>query len=141
MAGVKIFFEKVLTNETGRAIIRAQKTKGKEMEETKMAETIIDMEAARELVLYIENDSFLYFNHIIPYIKCLHKKRIRGTYDPEKAVPGWERIVTEGAKKYERNFLNVRYYRVFNKATREEAARQLQEFFLELVYEGVYEWL
>lgn len=36
LAGVKIFFEKVLTNETGRAIIRAQKTKGKEMEETKM---------------------------------------------------------------------------------------------------------
>ena len=36
LAGAKNFFEKVLTNETGRAIIRAQKTKGKEMEETKM---------------------------------------------------------------------------------------------------------
>ena len=102
-----------------------------------MAETIIDMEAARELALYIENDSFLYFNHIMPYIKCLHKKRIRGTYDPEKAVAGWERIATEGAKKYENEFLNVRYYRVFNKATREEAARYLRGFFLDMVYQGV----
>ena len=102
-----------------------------------MTKTVMNEEAVRELVLYIENDSFLYFNHIIPYIKCLHKKRIRGTYDPEKAVPGWERIATEGAKKYERDFLSVRYYRVFNKATREEAARQLQECFLDMVYEGV----
>lgn len=101
-----------------------------------MNKSVIDMEAARELELYIENDSFLYFNHIMPYIKCLHKKRIKGTYDPEKALPGWERIATEGAKKYERDFLNVRYYRVFNRATREEAARQLQEFFLEQVYGG-----
>ena len=36
LAGAKNVFEKVVTNETGRAIIRAQKTKGKEMEETKM---------------------------------------------------------------------------------------------------------
>lgn len=102
-----------------------------------MAETIIDMEAARELALYIENDYELYSRYIVPYIQSLHKKRIRGTYDPEKAVPGWERIATEGAKKYENEFLNVRYYRVFNKATREEAARQLQEFFLDQVYDGV----
>lgn len=102
-----------------------------------MAETIIDMESARELALYIENDSLLYFNHIIPYIKCLHKKHIRGTYDPEKAVPGWERIATYGAKKYENDFLSVRYYRVFNRATREEAARQLQECFLDMIYDGI----
>lgn len=102
-----------------------------------MSKTIMDDTAARELALYIENDEFLYFNYIVPYIKCLHKKHIKGTYEPEKALPGWERIATEGAKKYERDFLNVRYYRVFNKTTREEAARYLQGFFLELVYEGV----
>lgn len=102
-----------------------------------MNETVIDMEAARELELYVENTSHLYHYYIVPYIQSLHKKYIKGTYDPEKAVPGWERIATEGAKMYENEFLNVRYYRVFNKATREEAARQLQESFLDQVYDGI----
>ena len=101
-----------------------------------MAKTIIDMEAARELALYIENDYELYMQYIVPYIQCLHKKREKGTYDPEKALPGWERIAAEGAKKYENEFLNVRYYRVFNKATRVEAARYLRGFFLDMVYQG-----
>ena len=102
-----------------------------------MSKTIMDDTAARELALYIENDYRLYTQYIVPYIQCLHKKREKGTYDPEKAVPGWERIATEGAKNYEREFLNVRYYRVFNRATREEAARYLQEFFQDMVCEGV----
>lgn len=102
-----------------------------------MSKTIMDDTAARELALYIENDYQLYAQYIVPYIQCLHKKREKGTYDPEKALIGWEQIATEGAKKYENEFLSVRYYRVFNKATREEAARQLQESFLEQVYEGI----
>lgn len=102
-----------------------------------MNKTFVDMEAARKLALYIENDYQLYAQYIVPYIQCLHKKRIRGTYDPEKALPGWERIATYGAKKYEFEFLSVKYYRVFNKATRQETARYLQGFFLEMVYDGI----
>ena len=102
-----------------------------------MNKTIMDDTAARELALYIANDYQLYKQCIVPYIQCLHKKQKKGTYDPEKALLGWERIATEGAKKYENEFLNVRYYRVFNKATREEAARYLRGFFLDMVYQGV----
>lgn len=102
-----------------------------------MTKTIVDMEAARELALYIENDYQLYTQYIEPYIQCLHKKVVKGTYEPEKVLPGWERIATEGAKKYEYEFLSVKYYHVFNRATREEAARYLQGFFLELVYDGI----
>lgn len=102
-----------------------------------MNKTFMDKEAARELALYVENDACLYHYHIEPYIKSLHKKRIKGTYNPEKALQGWERIATYGAKKYAFEFLSVKYYRVFNKATREEAARHLQGFFLEMVYDGI----
>ena len=102
-----------------------------------MAKTVMNEEAARELALYIENTEHLYHHMIVPYIQSLHKKRIRGTYDPEKALPGWERIATQGAKMYQNDFLSVAYYRVFNKATREEAARYLQGFFLEQVYDGI----
>lgn len=102
-----------------------------------MNKTFVDVEAARELALYIENDFELYTRYIAPYIQCLHKKAVKGTYEPDKALPGWERIAAEGAKKYERDFLNVRYYHVFNRATREEAARHLQWFFLALVYDGI----
>ena len=102
-----------------------------------MIKTVINEEAARELAMYIENDYELYTQYIVPYIQCLHKKHIMGTYDSKKAIPGWERIATEGAKMYEREFLSVRYYYVFNRATREEAARYLQWFFLDQIYEGV----
>ena len=102
-----------------------------------MNRTVMCEEAARELALYIENDYELYKQHIVPYIQCLHKKREKGTYDPEKALPGWERIATYGAKMYENEFLNVRYYHVFNRATREETARYLQGFFLDDVYNGI----
>ena len=102
-----------------------------------MNKTVMSEDCARELALYIENDWLLYSTVIVPYIKSLHKKYIKGTYDPEKALPGWERIATEGAKKYENEFLSVRYYHVFNRATREEAARYLQGFFLDMVCEGV----
>lgn len=102
-----------------------------------MTKTVISEDCARELALYIENDFKLYTQYIVPYIQCLHKKREKGTYDPEKALPGWEGIATEGAKKYERDFLDVRYYYVFNRATRKEAARYLQGFFLDQVYDGI----
>lgn len=102
-----------------------------------MNKTVVDVEAARELALYVENDACLWHYHIEPYIKSLHKKCIKGTYDADKALPGWERIATYGAKKYAFEFLNVKYYRVFNKATREETAQYLQGFFLDLVCEGV----
>lgn len=100
-----------------------------------MSKTIMDEIAARELELYIENDYYLYDTYIKPYFKSLYKKFIKGTYNKEKALIGWERIATHGAKKYQKDFLNVPYYRVFNKATREETAKRLQNFFI--VYEGV----
>lgn len=102
-----------------------------------MNKNVMNEEAARELALYIENTERIYRYCIVPYIQSLHKKHIKGTYDPEKALPGWERIAAEGAKMYENEFLNVRYYRVFNKATREEAARYLQGVFLDDVYNGI----
>lgn len=102
-----------------------------------MYKTVMNEDCARELALYIENDYELYAQYIVPYIQSLHKKREKGTYDPEKALPGWERIATYGAQKYEKDFLDVRYFYVFNRATREEAARYLQGFFLELVYDGI----
>lgn len=102
-----------------------------------MNKTVMNEEAARELALYIENGYQLYAQYIVPYIQCLRKKREKGTYDPDKAIPGWERIATYRAIKYERDFLDVRYYYVFSRATREEAARYLQGFFLEMVYDGI----
>ena len=101
-----------------------------------MTTTVVSKDCARELALYIENDFKLYTQYIVPYIQCLHKKWEKGTYDPEKALPGWERIATEGAKKYERDFLDVRYYYVFNRATRKEVAKLILEYFEDEILEG-----
>lgn len=97
--------------------------------------TIIDTIAARELALYAENDGYLYRHHAKPIIANLARKMRKGQYDAAKAVKLWEHFATEAAKKYCRDFgtPNEAYFRVFNAATRREAAAQLEESYREQV--------
>lgn len=97
--------------------------------------TIIDTDAARELTLYAENDGYLYRHHAKPIIANLARKMRKGQYDVAKAVKAWEYFATEAAKKYCRDFgaPHEAYYRMFNAATRREAAAQLEEGFRDQV--------
>jgi hypothetical protein len=64
----------------------------------------IDAHAARELKLYIENDSQLYRSTIVPIIKNVQRKMKKGTYDHAKAPKLWMYLVDYGAKKYVKEF-------------------------------------
>lgn len=91
---------------------------------------IADMTAAHELALYIENDYTLYRQNIIPACNSLNTRIKRGTYDHEKAVKMWEHVALHGAHKYCKDFADYEDMpRVFNPATRREAAKELQAFF------------
>ena len=57
-----------------------------------------------ELKLYIENDSDLYRQQIVPIIKNVQRRMKSGKYDHTKAPKLWMYLVDNGAKKYVKEF-------------------------------------
>lgn len=127
----KILFEKVLTNVSGCAKIRVQKTKG-----ARKMKTVCDNVAAEELFLYTINNGTIYQCSIKPLIANYRKKISKNQYDREKAIKGFEHVAKVGAMHYEKEFLLKKYYIVFNAATRREAAKRILEFFEDEIWEG-----
>lgn len=56
-----------------------------------------DPYAEREIYLFISNTQDCYFKMVIPYLESLAKKSVRGVYDREKALKGWETCVIRPA--------------------------------------------
>lgn len=90
-----------------------------------------DEHAARELQLFIDNDSTLYHQQFIPIVKNLMKKRMRGVYDSDRAVKLFMYLADAGAKKYVQEFgtAGQRVDTMFNRNTRLEVARSLRDGF------------
>lgn len=86
----------------------------------------VDTIAARELLVYIENDGNLYRQQHEPIIKNLVLKIDRGAYDHEKAVKLYGYLVESGAKKYTKDFAGTgdKWNEIFSKPTREAVARE-----------------
>jgi len=97
-----------------------------------------DTHAARELHLFIDNDGDLYRQQYQPILKNLATKQAKGVYDKGKAIKLWMYLVENGAKKYVREFGGGEWNRVFDKETRLEVARLLNEHFLEEYALGAY---
>jgi hypothetical protein len=101
----------------------------------------VDKVAARELALSIENDGELYRSQAQPIMLNLARKMKRGIYNPELAIKLWMYLVEAGAKKYAKDFgsRGDNWFDMFNKATREEAARQLAEGYEEEIEDKLKE--
>lgn len=102
------------------------------------AKSVADPVAARELELYIENESALVaasnsMGRMI--MRNLAGMMTRGTYDSTKAWKAWAPLADEGAKRYTREF-GGNYATTFNKATREMVANRLAEAFESEVQRG-----
>lgn len=93
--------------------------------------TVIDMDAVRELELYAENTSEIYHRWTIPTLESLRKKYAKGQYDHEKAVKAWEYVAEAAAKMYHKEFGAGFWYDTFNKATRTETAKILEEVYFD----------
>lgn len=87
----------------------------------------VDEDGARELQLYIENDSKLYHQQFLPIVKNLMKRRANGTYDHEKAAKLFLYLVDEGARRYYKEFGSPGFK--FNLATRWDVAKSLRDGF------------
>ena len=93
--------------------------------------------AVRELQLFIENDGRLYRQRTQPIIENLAKKKVKGTYDADKAITLWKYLSDDGAKKYvAENFSpqdSMNGMRAFSVDDRKEVARRLAESYSENV--------
>lgn len=97
-----------------------------------------DMIAARELELYINNDSTLYHQQFIPIVKNLMKRRAAGTYNREKAAKLFLYLADAGAKKYYKEYTSGTGFK-FDLATRWAVAKSLRDSFEQEAELGNYD--
>ena len=97
----------------------------------------VDSIAANELALCTENDGNLYRQMTLPVIDNLKKKIAKGVYDEQLALKAWLNVVTAEARKYVREFGSPgdTIDRMFNLATREEAAKEVARYYEDHLYE------
>ena len=92
---------------------------------------------ARELFLYIVNDSDLYHRYTLPIIANLKRKYKKGIYDSELAVKLWMHLADEGARQHKREFKDdpdePKYQ--FARPVRLDVARELRDRYEEQVME------
>lgn len=63
-----------------------------------------DPDAAREIELFADNDSQLYYQSRRPILQNLTKKYKKGTYDIDKAAKLWRYYIDAALKKYNKEF-------------------------------------
>ena len=80
-----------------------------------------------ELKLYIENDSDLYRQKIIPIVKNIQAKMKSGKYDHKKAPKLWMYLVDMGAKKYLRDYPDVKFDKKVKQQVSQEFADEYKD--------------
>jgi hypothetical protein len=93
-----------------------------------------DKPFAEDLYLFIANDGQLYRSMAQSIIHAYAVRKIKGTYDPEKAVQGWVNLVEEGLAKYKKKFPG--FYKV-DKGTKLVVAKALGNRYAEELNERV----
>ena len=63
-----------------------------------------DKDAAREIQLYADNDSQLYYQRRKPILQNLSKKYLKGQYDIDKAAKLWRYYIDAALQKYQKDF-------------------------------------
>jgi hypothetical protein len=105
-----------------------------------VSEAAADKAAAKELELYISNDSTLYRQQTVTIQKNLMTKKAQGKYDSEMSVKLWMYLMDAGAKKYAKDHANPNDWNtIFTKETRIEAAKMFRDEFEENAENGEYD--
>ena len=85
-------------------------------------------EEARELKIYIDNDSGLYKQRYIPILKNLSNKKKRNKFNKSLAVKVFMYLVDDGAKRYTREY-GGNPKNIFPKSIRTELAKEFVDEF------------
>ena len=100
-----------------------------------MKKTICDDIAARELFMYALNKEGLY-SEIRRVLKCLYRRAMKGQYIISKAADAFQDVVKRAAMMYTIEFGSGRYYDTFNRATRQETCRMMEDYFHDNIMKG-----
>ena len=87
----------------------------------------VDKHMVGELKLYIDNDSQLYKQRLVPIVKNIQKKMKSGKYDHSKAPKLWKYLVDDGAKKYQKEFPDVKFSKQEKEAVAQEFADEYKD--------------
>jgi len=87
----------------------------------------VDKHMVGELKLYIDNDSQLYKQRLVPIVKNIQRKMKSGKYDHKKAPKLWKYLVDDGAKKYQKEFPGVKFSRQEKDAVAQEFADEYKD--------------
>lgn len=85
-----------------------------------------NQQMANELALWCVNNVQLYRQMTQPTIKNYAIKKVKGIYDPKRAVVGWMNLIEEGLKLYKKKYPG--YYRI-DKATKSAAAKMVADHY------------
>lgn len=108
--------------------------KKKKVNDPVQVDEAVDSVSARELEMYITNDSTIYRQRITPIIKNYARKMKNGSFDENKAVKGFLYAVGDGIKSYNKEYGAGSM--VIDKATKEEVARQLLDAYREEIMDA-----
>lgn len=98
-----------------------------------------DVTAARELEIYINNDSELFHKQLEPILRNIARRMKKGQYDHEKAKKLWGYLVESGAKKYAKEFsTGSDWHRIFSTATRALVAQELADHYRDRIERGEF---
>ena len=100
-----------------------------------MKKTICDDIAARELFLYAVNKEDMYCE-IRSVLKSLYRKAMKGQYIIAKAADAFQYVVKHAAMMYTNEFGSGSYYDTFNRTTRQETCRMMEDYFHEDIMNG-----
>jgi hypothetical protein len=98
-----------------------------------------DQIAARELILFADNDASLYRQMTVPIHKNLATKRARGQYDGAKAVTAFMHLAEAAAKRYAREHGSDEWHVMFPSSVRRLAATHWARSFEEEARLGNYD--
>jgi len=85
-------------------------------------------DAVREIQLYADNNSQLYFSRKLPILKNLQKKYKKGTFDVNKASKLWRYYIDDAMQRYHKEFGNRgKWYDMINTTDRQLLANEYAE--------------
>lgn len=93
---------------------------------------MLDDQAARELELFIRNDSGVWSGYVEPMFRASERYYVKGAGDYGRLVKGLERVAAAGARAYhaEHGSMFDKWHQVFSVATRHAVAVELADYFL-----------
>lgn len=95
----------------------------------------IDKAKVREIYFWIINTGDIYFKKTIPLLENYTKKYVKGTFDKKKAVKGFELLIPEGVKSYDKEFGSYGYRTKFNAAEKQQLAQDLYDYYEDILKE------